>query len=69
MRRIDAASTTGTALARARGPFAALARCTRGATAIEYGIIAASIAVVILASVRITGTVVLDLWTSIADSL
>ena len=40
-----------------------------GVTAIEYGLIAALIAVVIIAAVRIVGTSLSDVFTSVSDAL
>jgi pilus assembly protein Flp/PilA len=41
----------------------------RGATAIEYGLIAAGVALAIIAAVFFLGTKVTALWTSIAAAL
>ena len=46
-----------------------LAKCDRGATAIEYGLIAALIAVAIIAAVRLTGTSLTTTFNTIATSL
>ncbi|MCZ6743048.1 MAG: Flp family type IVb pilin [Alphaproteobacteria bacterium] len=40
-----------------------------GATAIEYGLIAALIAVVIIAAITVVGTELQDTFTSISDAL
>jgi len=40
-----------------------------GATAIEYGLIAAGIAVVIIAMVQLAGTNLRDTWTAIAAAV
>ena len=40
-----------------------------GATAIEYGLIAAGIAVVIIASVRLVGTNLTNKFTAVANNL
>lgn len=40
-----------------------------GATAIEYGLIAAGIAVVIIAAVQLAGTNLNTTWNTIADAL
>ncbi len=46
-----------------------LRRCESGATAIEYGLIAGLISVVIIASVTITGNELVNVFTRISDAL
>ncbi|HNB26056.1 MAG TPA: Flp family type IVb pilin [Alphaproteobacteria bacterium] len=46
-----------------------LRRCESGATAIEYGLIAGLISVVIIASVTITGNELVNVFTRITDAL
>ena len=41
--------------------FLAFARCTRGATAVEYALIGASIALVLVISARLVGGVVIQM--------
>jgi pilus assembly protein Flp/PilA len=41
---------------------------SRGATAIEYGLIAAGITLAIIAAVQLTGTKVNALWTSVSTA-
>jgi pilus assembly protein Flp/PilA len=44
-------------------------RCERGATAIEYAIIAGGIAVAIVAAVKSVGTPLNDIYASVASSV
>jgi pilus assembly protein Flp/PilA len=49
--------------------FAAAAKDRRGVTAMEYGLIAALIAVVIIASVQLVGTSLVAVFTAISAAL
>jgi pilus assembly protein Flp/PilA len=51
------------------GLFARVATDESGATAIEYGLIAASIAIVILAAVQALGTKVTELFVSVLTAM
>ena len=48
---------------------AAFARCESGATAIEYGLIAALIAVVIISSITVVGTSLSTTFTNVSGNL
>ncbi len=46
-----------------------LRRCESGATAVEYGLIAGLISVVIIASITITGNELINVFTRITEAL
>jgi pilus assembly protein Flp/PilA len=46
-----------------------LGKATKGATAVEYGLLVALIAAVIIAAVTLFGTTLRDVFTSITDSI
>jgi len=52
-----------------RDLFATLRRDTKGATAIEYGLIAALIAVVVIGTITAVGTNLNDVFSNIAGNL
>ena len=66
MQRLEATRRSGAA-GRPSESLAAFARCMRGATAVEYGLIAAFIALVIVVSVSLTGALVIDLLAGVLD--
>ena len=53
----------------AAGYITAALNCKRGATAIEYGLIAAGIAVVVIAAVQLIGTNLKTTFASISSAL
>ena len=49
--------------------FISTRRSEKGATAVEYGLMVALIAIVIIAAVALVGTGLRDLFTTVSDSL